>query len=181
MLVSLTNKHISEPSVADGTQHQLSFAPSYTHSTNMAAAVLPAPHDVSTTLNYYKPLGDPSEEAYRYIYLAPPAGRLEHNLGEDPHPVVVHDARGCEAEFSLDVHGFQFLAHESAETEFEDEERIKGVYYKETEELLEKATGAKRVVIFDHTIRSVITGVHEMREWEKAHQGMLAGATRTRT
>ena len=127
----------------------------------MAAAVLPAPHDVSTTLNYYKPLGDPSEEAYRYIYLTPPAGRLEHNLGEDPHPVVVHDARGREGEFSLDVHGFQFLAHESAETEFVDEERIKGVYYKEAEELLKNATGAKRVVIFDHTIRFVLEGVHE--------------------
>ena len=125
----------------------------------MATAVLPAPHDVSTTLNYYKPLGDPSEEAYRYIYLTPPVGRLEHNLGEDPHPVVVHDARGREAEFSLDVHGFQFLAHESAETEFVDEERIKGVYYKEAEELLKNATGAKRVVIFDHTIRFVLVGM----------------------
>ena len=128
----------------------------------MAAAVLSppqiptptaGPHDVSTTLNYYTPLGDPSAEAYRYIYLSPPPGVPEHNLGDDPRPVLIHDARGREHEFSLDTHGFQFVRHVSAETEFVDEERIKGVYYKEGEELLKSVTGAKRVLIFDHTIR----------------------------
>ncbi|RPD77498.1 hypothetical protein L226DRAFT_544110 [Lentinus tigrinus ALCF2SS1-7] len=115
----------------------------------------PGPHDVSTTLNYYTPLGDPSEEAYRYIYLTPPPGKPEHNLGDDPRPVVVHDARGREHEFSLDKNGFQFMRHASAETEFVDEERIKTVYYKEAEELLKSVTGAKRVLVFDHTIRCV--------------------------
>ena len=124
----------------------------------MTAAVLsptptPGPHDVSTTLNYYAPLGDPTEEAYRYIYLAPPPGKPEHNLGDDPRPVIAHDARGREHEFALDTHGFQFVRHVSAETGFVDEERIKDVYYKEAEELLKSVTGAKRVLIFDHTIR----------------------------
>ncbi|EJF63556.1 hypothetical protein DICSQDRAFT_168437 [Dichomitus squalens LYAD-421 SS1] len=103
----------------------------------MAIATLPTPHDVHTTLNYYKPLdGDASGEAYRYIYTAPPPGRPEHNLGDDPRPVVVHDARGREHDFALDVHGFQFLRHPSAESEFADEARIRDVYYKEGEELL---------------------------------------------
>ncbi|TBU23192.1 hypothetical protein BD311DRAFT_731750 [Dichomitus squalens] len=120
----------------------------------MAIASLPTPHDVHTTLNYYKPLdGDASGEAYRYIYTAPPPGRPEHNLGDDPRPVVVHDARGREHDFALDVHGFQFLRHPSAEGEFADEARIRDVYYKEGEELLRRVTGAKKVVIFDHTIR----------------------------
>ena len=122
----------------------------------MAVETLSSPHDVQTTLNYYKPLdgaADPSGEAYRYIYTTPPPGRSEHNLGDDPRPVVVHDARGREDEFSLDVHGFQFVRHVSAETEFVDEQRIKEVYYKEAEELLKRVTGAKRVLIFDHTIR----------------------------
>ena len=43
----------------------------------------------------------------------------------------------------------------SAEKDFTDEERIQSVYYKEVEELLKKEVGAKRVFIFDHTIRSV--------------------------
>ena len=123
----------------------------------MAAAVLPAPaapHDVATTLNYYAPLGDPAVPAYRYIWGAP-AGTPEHNLGDDPRPVVVRDARGREAEFALDVQGFQFVRHASAEAEFVDEERITGAYYEEAAELLKQVTGAKRVFVFDHTIRSV--------------------------
>lgn len=116
----------------------------------------PAPHDVSTTLNYYSPLnGDDSGEAYRYIYVTPPPGKLEHNLGDDLRPVVIHDARGRENEFSLDKSGFQFVKHPSAEHDFTDEERIKNVYYKEAEELLKNVTGAKKVFIFDHTIRQV--------------------------
>ena len=121
----------------------------------MAVETLSSPHDVQTTLNYYKPLGDPSEEAYRYIYLTPPVGRLEHNLGEDPHPVVVHDARGREAEFSLDKNGFQFVNYPSAEKEFDNDERIKEVYYPEVEKILKEVAGAKRVFIFDHTLRYV--------------------------
>ncbi|KAL7280143.1 LOW QUALITY PROTEIN: hypothetical protein ACG7TL_006562 [Trametes sanguinea] len=112
-------------------------------------ASLLGPHDVSTTLNYYAPVGD--EPPYRYIYGTPP-GKPEHNLGDDPRPVVVHDARGREDEFKLDVHGFQFEKHVSAEKQFVDEEAIKTGYYKEIEELLKKVAGGKRVFIFDHTI-----------------------------
>ncbi|KAI0755227.1 hypothetical protein C8Q80DRAFT_1093485 [Daedaleopsis nitida] len=122
----------------------------------MAVTVLSpssGPHDVSTTLNYYKPREGDSDEPYRYIYLTPPPGKLEHNLGEDQQPVVVHDARGREQDFSLDTNGFQFVKHVSAEREFVDEERIKSVYYKEVEELLKNVTGAKKVFIFDTTIR----------------------------
>lgn len=115
------------------------------------AAVLP-PRDVPTTLNYYTPIG--KEAPYQYV-LDPPAGTEKNNIGLDPHPVVVHDARGRESEFSLDKNGFQFVKHDSQEKEFTDEERIKEVYYKEVEELLKKEAGAKKVFIFDHTIRSV--------------------------
>ncbi|KAH9851518.1 hypothetical protein C2E23DRAFT_860439 [Lenzites betulinus] len=117
----------------------------------MATASVLTPHDVQTTLNYFAPVDD--EAPYRYIYLTPPAGKPEHNLGDDPRPVVVHDARGREDDFSLDVNGFQFVRHVSAEKEFVDEDAIKTGYYKEIEELLKNVTGAKRVTIFDHTIR----------------------------
>lgn len=113
------------------------------------AAVLP-PRDVPTTLNYYAPEGE--EAPFQYVY-EPPAGTLKTNIGADPHPVVVHDARGREANFNLDQNGFQYVKHSSQEKDFTDEEKIKEVYYKEVEELLKKEAGAKRVFIFDHTIR----------------------------
>ncbi|CCM00962.1 uncharacterized protein FIBRA_03010 [Fibroporia radiculosa] len=116
----------------------------------MATAAVLAPHDVPTTLNYYSPIGE--EAPYQYV-IEPPEGVPRDNIGTDTHPVTVHDARGREAEFTIDNGGFQFVKHVSAEKDFDDEERIKAEYYKEVEELLKKEVGAKRVFIFDHTIR----------------------------
>lgn len=120
----------------------------------MATAAVLAPHDVPTSLNYYA--ADPSsdETPYNFVH-EPPAGKLRSNVGIDKHDVVVRDARGKQEEYglSLDTSGFQYVSHVSEEKEFNDEERIKNVYYKEVEELLKKEAGAKRVFIFDHTIR----------------------------
>ncbi|GJE93276.1 hypothetical protein PsYK624_094350 [Phanerochaete sordida] len=119
----------------------------------MTVAVL-APADVPTTLNYYAP--DPTSNEEPHIYIAGvPEGKKRDNLGTDPHDVVVRDARGKEKEYGIGLNssGFEYAHHVSAEKEFEDEERIKDVYYKEVEDILKKATGAKRVFIFDHTVR----------------------------
>lgn len=116
----------------------------------MATASVLAPQDVPTTLNYYAPVGD--EAPYQYVQ-EPPAGRPSTNIGSDPQPVLVHDARGREAEFSLDQNGFQYVKWPSVESEFNDDERIKEKYYPEVEEILKTVAGAKRVFIFDHTIR----------------------------
>jgi len=115
-----------------------------------AVAVLPPPHDVPTTLNYYAPIGDGAP----FNYVQPPLdGSPRTNVGADPHPAVIHDVRGKEDTVSLDKTGFQFIKHVSEEKDFLDEDKIKSVYYKEVEELLKKEVGAKRVFIFDHTIR----------------------------
>ena len=117
----------------------------------MATAAVQIPHDVSTTLNYFKPT---DEAPYFYSPAAePPEGKPRSNIDSEPHPAVVHDVRGKEDTVGLDKTGFEFVKHKSEETEFIDEERIKNVYYKEVEELLKKVTGGKRVYIFDHTIR----------------------------
>lgn len=116
----------------------------------MATASVLTPHDIPTTLNYFAALDD--DAPYQYVY-DPPEGVPKNNVGADPHPVVIHDARGRESEFSIDTSGFQYVKHISAEKEFVDEERIQDVYYKEVEDILKKETGAKRVFIFDHTIR----------------------------
>lgn len=50
--------------------------------------------------------------------------------------VVVHDITGYESEYNLDKNGFQFVHHVSEEKTFKDEERIKGIYYAEVEQLL---------------------------------------------
>lgn len=116
----------------------------------MATAAVIAPHDVPTTMNYYAPIGD--EAPFQYVQ-SPPEGTPSTNIGADPHQVVVHDVRGKEDTVGLDKTGFTFVQHESVEKTFDDEKRIEDVYYKEVEELLKREVGAKRVFIFDHTIR----------------------------
>ncbi|KAI0789661.1 hypothetical protein C8Q75DRAFT_806825 [Abortiporus biennis] len=116
----------------------------------MATAQVLQSRDVPTVLNYFTPIGE--ESPYRWIH-DPPAGTPVTNVGADPHPTTVHDARGHESKLTLDTTGFQFVKSVSTEKDFTDEDRIQNIYYKEVEELLKKETGAKRVLIFDHTIR----------------------------
>ena len=118
----------------------------------MATAAVQQPHDVPTKLNYYEAIG--ADRPYNYVF-EPPAGVPRSNVGLDAQDVTVHDARGKESEYSLDTSGFQFAKHTSQEKEFLDEDAITSKYYKEVEEILKKEAGAKRVYIFDHTIRSV--------------------------
>lgn len=72
----------------------------------------------------------------------------------EDHAMTLRDGRPLRGEFSLDEHGFVFTDHETAVKDFFDPEEIKSVYYPEMERLVKKHTGASRVVIFDHTVRS---------------------------
>ncbi|WP_322015595.1 CmcJ/NvfI family oxidoreductase [Paraburkholderia sp. J12] len=92
----------------------------------------------------------------------PPAG-TPWTTGElAPTRVTIRDARPLAAagEWSLDANGFQFVSHRSAVTpeDFGDESVIRLVYYPEAEALLRDATGAAKVVIFDHTLRDSENG-----------------------
>lgn len=116
----------------------------------MATPAVLSPRNVNTTLNYFTV--DGNEAPYNYVE-SPPKGTPRTNIKDDVHPTVIHDARGREDTVGLDKTGFKFVRHVSSEKEFLDEEAIKTKYYQEVEELLKKETGAKRVFIFDHTIR----------------------------
>jgi hypothetical protein len=56
--------------------------------------------------------------------------------------------------FSLEVNGFEFVRHETRMRDFFDAEELERVYYPEVEALIRKVSGASRVVVFDHTLRS---------------------------
>ena len=70
----------------------------------------------------------------------------------DPHRVVIRNGRNVDT--SLDGEGFQLAWHETAVTDFFDEAQIRDVYYPEMIELIKFKSGAKRVVVFDHTLRT---------------------------
>ena len=60
--------------------------------------------------------------------------------------------------------GFIFVKHETQVKDFFDDAEVQSVYYHETEELVKQRSGAKRVVVFDHTLRSADNGVREAKQ-----------------
>jgi hypothetical protein len=68
--------------------------------------------------------------------------------------VSIHDARPLAGELSLDRNGFVLVDHRTAMRDFLDPEELARVYYPEVERLVKQVSGAARVVVFDHTLRS---------------------------
>ena len=91
------------------------------------------PHDIKTTLNYYKAPEDGSPPHATYV------DRPEtYDRPFETHPVTVHEVAGREGEFSLDGNGFEFIRNTATEKDFLDDDQIKASYYPEVEELLKK-------------------------------------------
>ena len=71
---------------------------------------------------------------------------------EEPRAVRIEDGRSA-GNLSLDENGFILVEHRTAVKDFHAED-LKAVYYPEVEALIRKLSGARRVVVFDHTLRS---------------------------
>jgi hypothetical protein len=74
--------------------------------------------------------------------------------GQDPRRVVFRNGRLDAADFSLDRNGFRFVRHDTKVADFFDEAEIRATYYPEMEALVKAQSGASRVVVFDHTLRT---------------------------
>ncbi len=69
-------------------------------------------------------------------------------------PMTVQNGRLVVERLSLEEQGFVFVEHKTKVADFFDAEQLKSVYYPEVQQLIKSASGAARVVIFDHTLRS---------------------------
>lgn len=84
-----------------------------------------------------------------------PDGTLRHRSGEfREHRMTIYDARAKRASLSLEREGFVFVEHRTRVKDFYDSNEIESVYYPEIERLIKDLTGALRVLIFDHTLRT---------------------------
>ncbi len=72
----------------------------------------------------------------------------------DMRPMPMENGRPLAATFTLEKNGFVFVEHQTAMKDFFDEQELKSVYYREVEALIKRESGATRVVLFDHTLRS---------------------------
>jgi hypothetical protein len=116
----------------------------------MSLATAVRTKSLTATLHYLK---RGPEKPVRYVN-DPPPGVPAWNGIDDPREVRIEDARGRESEFLLDRNGFQLVRAPSRVADFYSPEEVARVYYPEVERLLRDSLGAKRVVIFDHTVRN---------------------------
>ena len=72
----------------------------------------------------------------------------------EKHKMAVRDGRPLIGSFDLEEHGFEFVDHPTKTVDFFNPEQLADIYYPEVEKLVKERTGASRVLIFDHTLRS---------------------------
>jgi hypothetical protein len=77
--------------------------------------------------------------------------------------VQIRNGRPLAGRFSLDENGFEFVRHATRVADFFDPGELKAVYYPEVEQLIKDVSGAARVVVFDHTLRSGDAAEREAR------------------
>lgn len=77
------------------------------------------------------------------------------------HRMAIYNGRAIVDQLSLEREGFILVQHETKIKNFYDDDEVRSVYYKETEELVQQTSGAKRVLVFDHTLRSADSATRE--------------------
>ena len=118
---------------------------------------------VTATINYVVDTGGPIVN----VPSTPEGGKSSH-IGEYEEKIVsVADARPAADDLSLDREGFALVEFHTKVTDFYEPDQITGVYNAEIEALIKRETGAKDVVVFDHTLRA---GDNNIREEKKVRE-----------
>ena len=119
-----------------------------------------APDAIEAELIY---LADTGEKLVTQV--ADPGGRDQRQGGgNETHRVTIHNGRPLANRFEFEREGFRFVENRTKVGNFFDEHEIRRVYYPECAALIKQVSGAKRVVVFDHTLR---TASDAQRETQK--------------
>jgi hypothetical protein len=120
-----------------------------------------APETIEATLSYFV---DTEEMP---VTLVGEPGGSDRRVGggaSKEHRVVLRNGRLAANDFMLERNGFRFVHHDTRVADFFDEDEIRRVYYPEMEALVKAESGAHRVEVFDHTLR---TADEELRQAAK--------------
>ena len=94
----------------------------------------------------------------------PGGGKSEH-IGEyETKMVSITNGRPLTAELSLDREGFALVKLETGVKDFYDERQIEDIYNTELEVFLIQELAAKKVVVFDHTLRAGDEGIRRVKK-----------------
>jgi hypothetical protein len=121
-----------------------------------AAETIPA---IEATLNYIVDTGE------KIVTAAGPGGTADMRGGKlDARRVVIRNGRPLAPDLMLDREGFRFVGHDTKVADFYDEAEVRSLYYAEMEALVKAESGASRVVVFDHTLRTADDALRERRK-----------------
>ena len=121
------------------------------------AATEMAVEGVEANLNYAVDTGE------KLVNQTMPAGDMSRVLTGtyEHHNMLIRNGRPDRDQFVLDVNGFEFVDHPTGVADFFDPEELASVYYPEIQKLVAERSGAIRVEIFDHTLRSGDAGTRK--------------------
>ncbi|KAL5321802.1 hypothetical protein ACEPPN_009765 [Leptodophora sp. 'Broadleaf-Isolate-01'] len=110
------------------------------------------PGEVRANFNYTKDVDKPTEI---YFYESEAAKDI-HEPGDDPREMTVTDGweRNRVTPFTADKEGFSVHSFTTQYNKWENEANVRELFYPEVVEFVKKTTGARRVLVFDHTIRT---------------------------
>jgi hypothetical protein len=108
------------------------------------------PDHVDGVLNY---LADRDQHPVSYNF-TPPAGVPAQTGAYAKFTVPIRSARAIMSDLSLDKQGFAVTRQNTAVANFFDADEVRRVYYPEVERMVREFTGAVKVHVFDHNVRS---------------------------
>jgi len=121
-----------------------------------AAAVDVARGDVTTAINFVKPLGLGDEPYYVYVRKAPPEGVPIYNIQVEPKVTTIHDLRGHEDSVNFDNDSLKLLPEAPFPTgvDFTSEASVQKIHYPSVERQIREAIpDATKIVAFRHAVR----------------------------
>lgn len=104
---------------------------------------------VRAVMNYTVDNGIPPD----YYFYEPDASVKLNPPGTDPQEVEIANGWPHLKSFSADVQGFELKPFGAEFNRFDDDDAVKDTFYGQVVEFVKRNTGARRVVIFDHTLR----------------------------
>ena len=104
---------------------------------------------VEAALNY---LAETAEKPVTFMYKTE-HGAPQRTYQNVKHTMAILNGRAVNERLTLDHQGFALVHDPTAIADFYDEAEVRAVYYPEVERLVKQATGAVRVLVFDHNVR----------------------------
>jgi hypothetical protein len=106
-------------------------------------------HDVEARITY----AEASQTRLFCYEYDPPPGVPKRAAQYREHRMTIRNGRDRTPPLSLEVDGFTLARHDTKIANFYDTAEVEARYSREMETFIAQATGAARVIVFDHTVR----------------------------